>query len=1014
MSVARGAAGPQGGAGAAPVRSPGGEANGDRTASTRGGIAVVGLDCRFPGAPDPAAYWDLLSGGGDAVGRRPAARRTWGSSRQGPSPGGRQGGFVSDAEKFDHAFFRINRAEAAAMDPQQRLLLQTVWRAIEDSGTAPGGLAGSTTGVYVGCMADDWARLQLGLEEVTPRTGTGTGRSMLANRIAYQLDLRGPCLTVDTACSSSLVALHLAAGALRDEECGTAVVGGVNLVITTVLDEIYEQSGLSAPDGRCKPFSAGADGIGRSDGVGAVVLRRLEDAVRDGQRVYAVIRGSAVNQDGRSNGIMAPSRGAQRQVIEAACRRAGVEPAEVGWVEAHGTGTALGDLIEARALGDVYGGGRERPCAIGSVKGNVGHAEGAAGMAGLIKAALALHHGVVPPSRYADDVSPQLDLEGHGLTLLREPLDLSGGPVLAGLSSFGMGGSNAHVVLATAPAPAAGDTGGDPLPGVFTLTSDSAPGLRRNLKAQADALAAAPEQRVAPVCWTSNRVRTGLAHRAALPVGGTAELVAALRAAAEADDGVPAPDEPPSVAFLFTGQGAQSPGMTARLYRESPVYRRYLDEAAAELRPFTRVDMAEVIVGGDPRVHQTGFTQPAMFAVQYALARTLGELGIVPGAVLGHSIGEFAAAVAAGALTLDEAARLVSVRGAFMQALPSGGGMLATRARPEDVQELVDAERRVGIGAVNGTSATVLSGDIEALDRLGTVLRERGVQTTPLRVSHAFHSPLMAPMLTRFGRVAVRVPGRVPQLPFFSTVRGRLLCGEPLDGPYWTEHISATVRFAETATALVGQGYTHLVEIGPQPVLSRLVRHLGAPAAGVTCLNPVRNDGSGLRELGQVAAALYEAGLDVSFGPLYREEDRVLRRLPGQVFSTAAGFWHTAPAPAARPSADPAREGGAADAGGPAALRPEAVPQATGDDVVPAVRATVAGILGTPEHEIQDDLRFYDDLGFDSVMFMELKYRLEERLPVLGELSIPEMMSSLVTIESLVEYLRGQLTSVAA
>ncbi|WP_236653651.1 polyketide synthase, partial [Streptacidiphilus melanogenes] len=357
-----------------------------------GPVAVVGLDCRFPGAPDPDAFWRMLLAGAESVSPRPASR---GAHAQEP---GAPGGFLDDADAFDHAFFGISRADATAMDPQQRLLLQTAWRALEDAGLSPLQLAGSSTGVFVGAMADDWARLQLSdTAEPTPRLGIGAGRSMLANRLSYQLDLRGPSLTVDSACSSALLAVHLAVNSLLAEECDTAVVGGVNLVLTDALDAIYRQAGLAAPDGRCKPFGAASDGIGRAEGVGAVVLRRAADARRDGQPAHALLLGSAVNQDGRSNGIMAPSRRAQREVMLAACRRAGVEPAQVSFVEAHGTGTPIGDLIEARALGDVYGPGRAEPCGIGSVKGNIGHAEGAAGIAGLIKATLTLRNGVVPP-----------------------------------------------------------------------------------------------------------------------------------------------------------------------------------------------------------------------------------------------------------------------------------------------------------------------------------------------------------------------------------------------------------------------------------------------------------------------------------------------------------------------------------------------------------------------------------------------------------------------------------------
>ncbi|MQY11664.1 Phenolphthiocerol synthesis polyketide synthase type I Pks15/1 [Streptomyces sp. RB5] len=953
------------------------------------GVAIVGLDCRFPGAADPAAYWDLLLGGADAVGTRPPSR----------GPAGPDGGFLADADVFDPDFFGISGADAAAMDPQQRLLLQCAWRALEDSGRSPRARAGSATGVYVGSMSDDFTRLSLASpHEITPRTAVGAGRSMLANRLSYQLDLRGPSLTVDTACSSSLVAVHLAATALLGGECDLAVAGGVNLVLDPALDQVYAQASLAAPDGRCKPFAATADGIGRGEGAGVVVLRRLEDALRDGDRVYAVLLGSAVGQDGRSNGITAPHRAAQRDVVGAAHRRAGVRPGQVRFVEAHGTGTPLGDLIEVLALGDVFGGGeRPEPLELGSVKGVVGHTEGAAGIAALIKAALALHHGVLPGQALPGGENERLGLARRGMRVVTEPVELPGRDVVCGVSSFGMGGTNVHAVLASAPAVPVPDTD-DGAAGVFTLSADTPQALRRNLRVQADRPAGGA---LVSRCWTSNRSRSALPVRFAAVASDPDELTAALREAAERD-GPPGPVREPRVAFAFTGQGSQYPAMTAGLYRDLEVYRRHLDDASDALQPYTVEAVRDILLRGDTAVHRTGTTQPALFAVEYALARTLTELGVTPVAVLGHSIGEFAAAVISGALTLPDAAKLVAVRGAFMQRLPTGGGMLAVRCPAAEADSLVRHRPGVGVAAVNGPEACVLSGGQDDLFEIRSELVARGVAATPLEVSHAFHSPLMEPMLGRFERVARRVPAGTPELLFHSTVLGReLRPGEALDGAYWTRHIAATVRFADAAASLCADPPTHVVEIGPKPVLANLLRRIPA-ANGIPALGAVRGPSSALPEVAGLLARLYEDGLDPSWDALYRPADRrVAPPVPHQ-FAGAWRSWLSVPQE-------------------PAPRLPDPVPcddpdddPADGTDPRAGVVGVVAAVLGGEPQDLRDELRFYDDLGFDSVMLMELKYRLEARFPVPGGLEMPEMLASLVSVGTLVDYIGGLLTAVRA
>ncbi|MEV7995891.1 beta-ketoacyl synthase N-terminal-like domain-containing protein [Streptomyces sp. NPDC086077] len=990
-------------------------------------VAIVGIDCRFPGAPDTGAYWDLLMRGADGVGEVP--RQRW-DAAEFHSPAGEEGranttegGFIADPDAFDNEFFTTSPREAAAMDPQQRLLLQSAWRAVEDAGIAPRDLAGTRTGVFVGIMGNEWAQLHLtDYDNVTAQVGSGNGYCMTANRISYHLDLKGPSLAVDTACSSSLVATHLAVNALLSEECDQVLVGGVNVALTPALSIFYTQAGLSAPDGRCKPFSAEANGIGRGEGVGVVVLCRLRDAIADGRRVYAVIRGTSVNQDGRSNGLTAPNRWAQQAVLAAAYRRAGVEPSDVVFTEAHGTGTALGDMMEVRALGHHHAGRGGKPMAIGSVKGNLGHTEGAAGIAGLIKVALSLHHRVVPASRFAAKENKQLKLRDHGLRLLKAPLRLPAGPTVAGLSSFGMGGTNAHAVLESAPAHAARPEPADAAaPGgigaaVFTLTAPNAEALRRNLLVQAES-AAARRTPLGPLARSSNRVKAGHRLRFAAAATDTAELVATLREAAADPERLTRLSARPAgrtrTAFLFTGQGSQYPRMTAALYERSPLYRAFLDEADAALLPHTGRSVRDLALAGDEAVHSTRWTQPALFAVGYALGRTLMELGVRPGMLLGHSVGEFAAAVLARALPLEGAARLVAARGALMQELPAGGGMLAVRAAHTDLRARIESEPRVGVAAVNGPAATVLSGDLTALERIGAALEAEGVTTRGLQVSHAFHSPLMEPMLARFAEIADGTGGSVPEIPLYSTVRGRVLDGEAMDAAYWVEHVSATVLFADAAGALLAAGPTHLVETGPQPVLSGMVRRLGRAAGdGPAHVLPVRGPESAGRDLAEALAELYRGGVEPAWDAVYVPEDRVAHPLPPYAFSTEHRYWARNPVRrSAQPGAVPQERPAASAAEGPhePGSGPSLAPVRPGtpaDPVADAVLAAVGLVGGYTEAEVGPLDRLYEDLGFDSVMVMELKNRLESRLADIGTLTVQDLLPRLSSVGDLVAYLR--------
>ncbi|MGW6726576.1 type I polyketide synthase [Nocardia sp. NPDC055029] len=1002
-------------------------------------IAIVGLDCRFPSAADPAALWQLLIDGRDAISAVPANR--WHAEDFHDPAGGpgtintHSGGFIDDADAFDHEFFGITPHEAEAMDPQQRLLLQATWRAFEDATLDPRGQSGSRTGVYIGVMANEWANLQMSdYAAITPQHGSGNGYFMTANRLSYQLDLKGPSLAVDTACSSSLVAVHLACAALASGECDQAVAGGVNLVLTPAVGVFYTQAGLSAPDARCKPFSGNADGIVRGEGVAALVLRRLADAQAAGLPIYAVIKGSAVNSDGRSNGITAPNRWAQQQVIGEAYRRAGVEAGAVDFLEAHGTGTVLGDMIEVKALGGLHGRDRAKACGIGSIKGNLGHTEGAAGVAGIIKVALSLHHGIAAPTRFADQENPRLQLERNGLRLLAEPMPLDG-PSLAGVSSFGIGGTNAHLVLGGAPMAEDAPAGGG---GVLTVSADNAKGLERNALRMAQLLNSVPEDRFAQVCWTSNRVKSSGRHRLAVVAADPAEAITRLRDGAES--GVAGPVR---AGWMFTGQGSQFAGMARPLDAVSGSFHRALRTVDAAMTAHLGSSIRELLLDDNAVIDRTELAQPAIFAMEYALAQSLADAGVRPAWVIGHSIGEFTAAAVAGVVDLEDACRLVVARGRLMQQLPDGGGMLAVRATRAQLADLLDGEPEVALAAVNGPTDLVLSGAATALDRIRTVLAEQQVAAKPLTVSHAFHSPLMAPMLEKFADVARECAYRAPALPIYSTVRGRLLDpAEMMDAEYWVEHVRATVLFGDALAAAVEADPTHVVEIGPRRMLTPLVGRL-RPDLLPRCLTPSPGPGASGRELAETVAALHRDGLDPDWDHLYDAEQRVRRRLPVYDFSTEHRFWLepttlTPPATPAEattmdqdttmdqmialfreqnallasmaPGATATRAPGATAplAPGTATLAsPQAGPTVDPGTIAGIVRAECGRVSGYSVDRLRDTETLTGELGFDSMMLSDLFGGLMRKLP--GLQVDPSWPSAATTLGDVVGYVTGQV-----
>lgn len=953
-------------------------------------IAVIGLACRFPGAADAAAFRQLLDEGRDAVGAPPPGR-----PQAATLPAG---GYIEGIDRFDAAFFGIRAGEAAYMDPQHRLALEVAWHALEDAGAADARRRPSATGVFIGISTHDYeARFQAAGQGFTPQAATGNAASAAAGRLAHLLDVTGPALALDTACSSSLVAVHAACRSLRSGECDMAIVGGVNVLVTDSLTRGFADAGMLSPNHACRTFDAAADGYVRGEGAGFIILKRLADARRDGDRIRAVVRGSAVNHDGRASSLTAPNGTAQTALIRSALADAGLRPADIQAVECHGTGTPLGDPIEVQALAEAYAPDRDAPLLLGSVKTNIGHLEAAAGIAGFIKTVLALESASLPPTLHQASPNPRIAWEKLPLRVVDRPTPWpQRGPRRAGVSSFGFSGTNAHVIIEAAESRPAAEATAWPL--VLPLSAPDASGLGRLAGVLASWLENTncdPARAAASVAWNC----AGLVERAAVAGADAAGLAAGLR---ELADGYAptvgargtAPAEAPKIAFLFTGQGSQWAGMGKDLYDGDPLFRQTVDRCCRIVDPFIRDSLASVMFdeGRAEELADTRLAQPALFVLGYALAERLAAWGVEAGAAIGHSLGEWIAACRAGVFALDDALRLVVARGRIMASVPADGAMAAVFGGPQALSALpVDVREAVDAAAFNAPDECVISGPEAAVAAACEALDKLGVGTQRLRTSHGFHSRLMEPALDAFAAELAGVSLSAPSGTLVSNLTGAI------DAPfntadYWVRHIREPVRFADGMAALAAAGASVLIEIGASPALSGCASRCPGFAGGPPVIVPtLRRNQPARRTLGALLAQLFVAGVplrwDAVFDPALRAE------APGYPFAAERHWLEPAPSseasaslvaaqPMAGESADPAV------AQAPADRRQESV-------------ALLARSLQLSIEDAQSDQGFLS-LGVDSLALAEAVAALERR----WSMAIPrrELFETLATPARLIAH----------
>ena len=990
-------------------------------------VAIIGLSCRFPGAKNPAEFWNLLRNGVDAISVVPADR--WDIDAYYDSdplaPGKmntRWGGFISDVDHFEPQIFRISPREARTIDPQQRLLLEVTWEALESAGLAPDGQVGSSTAVFVGITTNDYLKLQLKQNDpsiIDMYTGSSNPLNFAAGRLSHVFGFQGPSMAVDTACSSSLVTVHLACQSLRARDCDMALAGGVNLLLSPEPTVALSKARMMSPDGRCKTFDASANGFVRGEGCGMVVLKRLGDALAAGDNILALIRATAVNQDGPSSGLTVPNGLAQESLLREALRRARVDPSQIDYVEAHGSGTSLGDPIEVRALKAVLCASRsaDQPLMIGSVKTNIGHLESAAGVAGLIKVVLALQHQEIPPHLHLKQLNSHISLNGAPITIPNEPAKWVAGDRrrFAGISSFGASGTNAHAVLEEAPAITTTEPESSRPLHILALSARSENALAQLVQRYAEFLESNPEQSLRDICFTANTGRAHMSFRTAVIAADALSMKQRLQSVTTRKK-TSQTIQQPQIAFLFTGQGSQYIGMGRQLYETNANFRRTLQQCNEILQPHLGASLLSVLypAAGEAdeaakRIDETAMAQPALFSVEYALAKLWQEWGVEPDIVLGHSVGELVAACIAGLFKLEDGLRLVAERGRVMQALPQIGSMAAVFANEQRVLEAIAPYREeLSIAALNGPEQIVISGATIRLEAALKNLSVDGIKSQKLPVSHAFHSPLMDPACEAFLSCAASISYAPQQLKFVSTVEGKLAGEDTLVQPgYWWRNIRETVNFRQAVKTAVDDGANTFLEIGPTPTLIAFGRRC-VPDPQLTWLSSLRRGNADWQVMLDCLGALYTNGVLVNWRGFEKENQRRRVSLPTYPFERSR-YWidfaredkvkpiEVKPIEVKRP--EPAKE--------QSNTTPKPTPKGSRkEDFISRLRPLIARFLELDAEQLNVNTPFLE-MGADSLVLIEAVQAIEKMYGV--ELGVRDFFESLTTLDALAEYLDDHL-----